>query len=237
MTMDSKRFRTFKFEIGLLFEAERSKSEIEETFQKLLNVSEFDGVKKVSKSKKGIEAKLTSSDNTLKLLLSEKDAAVSYTNTELAIVPHSKFELVQKLIIKLSDVLPDVRIEATRSSHLIYSTFKADCTYLRDEFINGKYRDYLDDFEVSLDFAGKEIEGKELTISANVSNQHTYAMHKAFEKQNKKRLLKQLVTVYAAFGISDNPSKSQITAFFKHATSSQVSYAALERLGYGKPER
>ncbi len=231
--MRVSNFRTFSFEVGILYEGARTKPQMESAYQALLKFSEFDGAKKISTREGKTKAKLTSSDNSLSLTLGENGISLIYVNTKLEAVRSEKLKSACELARKAHGQLPDeLPIEKVRTRHLFYSLNKRDRDHLVKEVVNNKFMDNLEDFQISLALEVDHATGAPEMTSLDITVQHTTKMHTVFEDNNRHDDLERVITLYDESEISDGPDAGEVDAFMKFIVDYQSSFKSLGRLGY-----
>ncbi|GEM_PF-4227488 len=225
--MDKKNFKTFQFEIGFKYKAERSKDQIADAFEKLIALKAFDGIKNVGSKR----ARLTSADNTLSLLLTQDGLIVSFKNMQLRKVLIDDFQQVAKLLKEANNLLKfqGFNIEVSRSRHLFYSTTRKDRNYVINETIASKHQSELDAFQIALDF-GDDVGFS--NISMNLSNEHTTRMHKVFEEHGRLDDLSKLINIYSAYISTEDPDEKEIGRYLQDVAQAHVDLTVLERIGY-----
>jgi hypothetical protein len=231
--MNPKNFKMFQYELGFLFEKERTKKEVEDAFKRLFVLEQFDGVRKFDSSKKGSRAKFTSVDNTLELVITELDVEITYTNQTLGMVKKEEYLKIHETMNRILKLLPEIPVGAVRVGQWVFSTSVTDIDFLTSELVNSKFKNDLSEYRLTFDYSEGEISGKEVNLSLVVSDRHSVSMHKAFEKKGIKSKLDNLVTVYAATGISESLETEQIRSFLESDIALRPSEKALMRLGYG----
>jgi len=232
--MNSVNYKIFVLELGLKFEIEQNDKQINDIFRKLVSIEDFDGVKKFTKSERGSFAKLTTSNDTLRLYVTKTDISLSLRNAKLTKDVSTKYSKMSQIMLEILRSVPEVEFDAARASQIAYSTSLSDAEYLKNELVNSKYQSNLDEFDIWLEDTGEYVDGVETILSTSASNQHSESMHETFEALRKSSLLENISVVSTALGLLEEVNKSTIQSFIKYAMSDKLLQTSLSKFGYGK---
>lgn len=225
--------RMFTFQLGFLFEEERSKTEIDGIFQKLNSIDTFDGLKKIS-NQDG-EAILASSDDSVELNLTERDIVISYTNVKLKRSIDGKYSEISDLALQVYSFISDIKIQAVKFTETVYVTSKTDRMHFANEILNPKNVDKAADYDVSLVFSDEVgADDDDLYRSVNIATSHTNGIHKVFAKNKKLELLDSAVFLRSAVGMGELLTNSQVMKFIKDNSNANATHFTLKKLRYGQ---
>lgn len=234
MTLDN--YKIFSLEIGLKFKTKPTDADINKLFKKLIDIHEFNGVKTINNDdeEEEVTAKLTSSDDTLRLFILETDISLSFTDKKLVSNSEKQYGLMNKVFKEVLTRVDSYEFDAMRANIVAYSTNIKDKAHMISELFNEKYQADIDDFDIWVENKAKSLDGKDLVVATSISNDHSNSMHEAFEAKSKENLLDKLTVVHTASGLLEEVDTASIESFSKYAMSGKLNELSLTKLGYGQ---